>query len=85
MVWRQIDDYGILLKVNTGEYCEINETGLSVWQQLEQEVSMQELVSRVAVVFGTSEQDVRQDVIDFAKDLAARDMLVMEEGRATDK
>jgi hypothetical protein len=79
VVWREIDSYGVLLKVNTGDYCELNEVGLFIWQQLEQESTLDDIASRVAREFDTGAGPVMEDVLEFARDLAGRGMLVIDE------
>ncbi len=78
-MWKQVDDSGLLLKVSTGDYCEINEAGLLVWQHLDQQMRVDELAARVSVIFDATEQDIRQHVIDFARGLEEHGMLVFEE------
>jgi hypothetical protein len=84
VVWRQIDEYAVLLKVETGDYCEINEIGLFVWQQLEQETAADELIRKVTVAFDANEQAVAEDVMEFARGLQKLDMLVIADRRRPD-
>ena len=79
VVWREIDEYGVLLKVNTGDYCEINELGVFIWGLLAQEMTLDELASRVAAAFDASEQTATEDIVEFARDLEERGMLVVAE------
>jgi len=79
VVWREIDGYGVLLKVNTGDYCELNEVGLFIWQQLEHQTALDEIASRVAREFDADDTPVSADVLEFARDLAGRGMLVIAE------
>ena len=79
VVWREIDGYGVLLKVTTGDYCEVNEVGLFIWQQLEDETALDDIASRVAREFDAADTPVIDDVLEFARDLAGRGMLVIAE------
>ena len=78
-MWREIDGYCVLLKVNTGDYCELNEVGLFIWQQLEHETALDDIASRVAREFDVGDRLVTEDVLEFARDLAGRGMLVIAE------
>ncbi|MBV9079837.1 MAG: PqqD family protein [Elusimicrobia bacterium] len=79
VVWRQIDEYGVLLNVTTGDYCEVNELGLFVWRQLDDELSLDEIARRVAAAFESAPADVASDVEEFARGLEKRRMLVISE------
>ena len=77
VIWREIDQHGVLLRVSTGDYCEINEVGLFIWRQIETETASDEIARRVAEAFDTDPQTAAADVADFAEELSKRDMAVI--------
>jgi hypothetical protein len=75
VIWREIDQHGVLLRVSTGDYCEINEVGLFVWQNVGQDTDAHEIAERVAHAFDVDAKTAAADVSDFVRQLQKQEMI----------
>ena len=67
---RRIDDEAIILDVTSGRYFSLNSVGALIWDQLESECSVEELVEIVIGTFEVDRQQALGDVRDLVGELS---------------
>ena len=67
---RRVDDEVVILNVETGRYFALNETGAAIWDRLEKDCTVTELVAVVVAAYDVDEQQATGDVEDLVRHLA---------------
>ena len=71
VIGAELESSLVLLHTGTWAYLELNDTGIEVWQQLEQPHSLAELVTELVKEFDVDELRCRRETQDFIDDLLA--------------
>lgn len=62
VVFTPLENEGVILNLRTKYYFTVNDTGLRIWQLLEQGSTTRQIVSAIAEEYDVSEQQCQQDV-----------------------
>lgn len=71
LVWRRIGDEAVVLDFQAKVLRGVNETGWTIWELLDGNLSLEEIASHVARDFSISEEVARRDVRTFMEELEA--------------
>jgi hypothetical protein len=74
--WREFGRDALLLDPATGEFLQINDTGRSIWTQVDGARSVAEITNAVALEFDEDPSTVSDDVEAFILELINRGILV---------
>lgn len=72
MVWKIVEERGILLNLEDGAYFEVNPVGLAVWRKCDGKTLLEEIVRAVAKEFRRSPERVSEDLRPFVAELKRR-------------
>ena len=72
--------FTVLLDVNHGQYYSLNETAITVWSALTDEVPFEDTLARMTREYDVSRVTLERDVTDLLKDLLAADLLIVRDG-----
>ena len=72
---KRLGKTGILLNVRTGDFFELDEPALSIWQRLDGKTGPATLARQLAAAFGAPVTVVERDVKQFIGTLRKRDLL----------
>jgi hypothetical protein len=75
--WRRFGPDGILLDPVSGEYLQVDEIGVLVWEYLDPPVTLDDLVQRLTSDFNIGADQIEDDVRDFVAALARQNFLVL--------
>lgn len=75
---KQVNDGAVLLDLGSGEYFSLNDVGYHIWHLIEQQQSMEEILSSLLDEFQVSEEDARRDLEDFVSALEEKNILKVE-------
>lgn len=67
--WREFDDYGVLVNVESGSVADLEGTSLLLWRSIVSKRSLDEMVSQISEQFELSTDTVREDVSAFLNKL----------------
>lgn len=67
--WRELGNEGILLHPGSGDFFQVSETGLIIWQQLDGQKSIEEIIKDLALHFDASYEELARDAIEFMEEL----------------
>ncbi|HEX2764618.1 MAG TPA: PqqD family protein [Allosphingosinicella sp.] len=85
VVAANFDDKTFLLHVQTAVYLELNETGLRVWELLEDRQGAETLVDALRREFDVPEDVCAGDVAELLSALQSQNFVISEEGPAGEK
>lgn len=71
----EIEGETVILNMETGKYCGLNEVGTVIWNQLEKRLSFKDLKSKILEEFEVSEKDCADHLITFLNDMAANNLI----------
>ena len=74
--WREFGSDGILLDPASGEYVQINDIGVLIWQSLEQPATLEDVIDRVCEQFTEISAGAGDDIREFVMVLAQRQFLL---------
>lgn len=69
LIWRVVDDEAILLDTSSGYHFSLDPIGTQIWQGLQANEPVDDMVARIAREYGTDEAVVRADVTAFLDEL----------------
>lgn len=69
VVARRLGDSAVLIRLTTNRIYELNATGARVWELLQQGLSREEVITRLAREFSVSSQAIAVDVDDLLRTL----------------
>ena len=72
------DEGGVLLHLETAQYHGVNPVGLLIWQQLDGERTVRDVVDAVRTSVEGAPPQVEGDVIQFLRDVHERGLVVVE-------
>lgn len=75
VLFREVDDEGILLQLDKGTYYSLNETSVPFWQALQQQRPLSEVVDSIAREYDIDKSQVINDLQKFLLDLSALELI----------
>ncbi len=82
VVWKVIEEKGILLNLEDGAYFEANPVGLAIWQLCDGRRSSEAIATTIAQEFRTPPHRVTRDLHAFVTELRRRKLLRISEAPA---
>lgn len=79
VLFRTFGDEAVLLHLDTEQYYSLNETGVRIWQLLDEGRSVDETCARMAEEFDVEDALVRADVLALIEELKAADLIEVRE------
>jgi hypothetical protein len=78
--YRDLEDGGVLLHLQTGAYHGLNGTGAAIWKLIEDEPTFGDVLTGLERQLETVPQGLQADVARFVQDLQQRSLLNVKEG-----
>lgn len=72
------EEGGVLLHLESTAYFQLNQLGATIWQMVQEEITFDELVSRVRALVADPPADLEDDIARFVDELTSRDLVVIE-------
>lgn len=72
---KQFGDAGVLLNVDSGEYFQVDDVGLAVWEQVDGWKTAGEIVEALAARYDADEGVLAEDAIEFLEELMTRGLI----------
>lgn len=79
VVWKVIEEKGILLNLENGAYFEIDPVGLAIWQGCDGKTSEEKIAEVVSQEFKTDPKKVIRDLAVFVTELKRKKLLKVSE------
>ena len=79
--WKPTGRTGVLLNLQTGDYFELDEVGVSIWKLLDGKTSQDELVRKLARSYRAEASTVKKDVTRFLSELKKKKLIEGGRGR----
>ena len=67
ITWRRVENEGVLLNLNNGDYFTLSEVGVEIWKRLDGDTPISEIVSFIAEKYRITYNRALRDVGDFIK------------------
>ncbi len=80
VVCTELDDGAVLLDLDTKYYYNLNETGLRIWQMMEESQNLAEVAKRLANEYEVEVERAKASVARLMKDLE-KERLIMPDGK----
>lgn len=78
-VFRRLEDGGVILNVESGDYFQVNASGRLIWETLEDGVERDELIEALVVKFDIDSDRAAADVDVFLRHLDERSLVEIVE------
>lgn len=75
--YKEIEDEGILLNLENGEYFSLNEVGLFIWKLLNGAKNLERVAQHVSACYKVNKQLALNDLLKFIKVLYAKRLLTI--------
>ena len=75
-VFQSFDGQSVLICTKTNEVFKLNRVGAWIWEHLEAERSVDELIDGITSTFGVDDKTAHADCVGFVDELARRGLLV---------
>ena len=77
---RIIDGEAVIVIPQKGVVTVLNETGSGIWQLLDGENTVEDIINTISSEFNVSREEARKDTLDFIEELIEKDMVVLNDG-----
>jgi hypothetical protein len=74
-VFRPLEEGGVILNVENGDYFQVNATGRFIWEALAEGIERHDLVAKMASSFDIGEEEAAEDVDQFLGELGDRSLI----------
>jgi len=74
---RIIDGEAVIVTPQKGVVTVLNETGSGIWQLLDGENTVEDIINTISSEFNVSREEARKDTLDFIEELIEKDMVVL--------
>lgn len=75
VVWKTIQEKGILLNLESGSYFEVNPVGLAIWKKCDGKAQLEKIIEDIAGQFGSAPGQIRRDLTPFIAELQRNKLL----------
>lgn len=75
VVWKIIEEKGVLLNLENGAYFEVNPVGLAMWKKCDGKTESNNLAASIAREFGIDTGRVNRDLFTFITELKRKKLL----------
>lgn len=75
--WKELDGVALILALDSGDYFELDETGLYLWRLLERETTPRDCAARLAAEFEVTSDEATSDVMSFVESLREHDLITV--------
>jgi hypothetical protein len=73
--WKRTGATGILLNLVTGEYFEVDETALAIWNLIDGKTTAGGMAAKLARTYAAPPERVEKDVVRFLSELGKRNLV----------
>lgn len=67
--WRKVEEEGVLLNIDNGEYFRLSKVGTEIWEEIERNKTIKEMALAIAKKYDISDKRAFSDVLIFIKKL----------------
>jgi len=78
VVWETIDNEGVLLNLNNGNYFSLNEVGLTIWEEVAENKAIDKVASTIAKKYAVSSKQALSDVLSFMDQLLKQGLVELK-------
>ncbi len=75
VIWKTIQEKGILLNLESGSYFEVNPVGLAIWKKCDGKAPLEKIVGEIAGQFGFTPEQIQRDLAPFVAELKRNKLL----------
>jgi hypothetical protein len=76
MVASKLDDEYVMMSVENGEYYGLDETGSRIWDLIEDEIEVNDLVGKLMKKYDVDKEICENDVLEFLQELYNKKLVV---------
>jgi hypothetical protein len=73
--WREFGPDAILVDTRSGDYAQINQTGVLIWKEIDGRRSVREIADSLASQFDSNPDELAEDVGGFVEELVEKQLL----------
>jgi len=77
---RMIDGEAVIVTPQKGVVTVLNETGSGIWQLLDGENTVEDIINAISSEFNVSREEAEKDTLCFIEELIDKDMVVLDNG-----
>jgi hypothetical protein len=74
-IFRDLGDETVILNLRTGLYCGLNEVGASIWAQIKEQKSIQDILDALLKEYDVDPEQCRRDLLKLLQQLADNDLI----------
>ena len=78
VVCTELDDGAVLLNLDTKYYFNLNETGLRIWQTLEESQNLTEIAEKLSIEYAVEVERAKASVVKLMEDLVKNGLIVSD-------
>ena len=75
--WKALDDTGIVLDLDTGDYFDLDEIGFTIWRRLDGDATLADCAEEITRTHDVTAEVAERDVLAFAAELLDRNLVVV--------
>ena len=75
MPWKIIEKEAVLVDMDEGEVIRLNEIGAQIWQTIDGNNSVEDIINRIDEAFEADRKKIERDALDFLKQLLRMEII----------
>jgi hypothetical protein len=75
-IFTQMEDQMVILNYETGIYYALNEPGVRIWQLIEQNNTLEDIIAKLLKEYRVSEEKLQHDVINLVEKLKEKGLIL---------
>lgn len=75
ITYRVIDGEAVILNLDSGYYYSLNEVGTKIWESINKEKNLSEILDFLKKEYQLSERDLKNDLLTLVKDLEKEELI----------
>lgn len=77
MVYSKLDGEVVMMSVENGEYYGLNEIGSAIWDKIEKEIKVDELVKLLMEEYDVERSECEADTLEFLNEMLVKKLVVI--------
>lgn len=78
ITWKEFGTESILLDLKSGDFFDVNDVGLMIWQQADGQRTVKEIIQTLTASFDASDDEMIADVREFLRELMNNGLITIE-------
>ena len=78
VMFNALDGKGVLMNLKKGNFYNLNETGVTIWELSSKEIKVSEIIDKIVAEYAVDREQITADVCQFINDMKENELIVVK-------